>query len=57
MESLLRDKFRRNFELRERLRMTGERRLIHLIEKDARIGESQTLNEEEKLWGQSFSAN
>lgn len=36
--------------------MTGEQRLINIVERDARIGETNTLNDEEKVWGQSYDS-
>ena len=52
MEKLLRDKFRRDGELRERLVQTGTRDLINLLQSDARYGGSDAQSTAEKLfWG------
>ena len=52
MEKLLRDKFRREPELRERLVQTGTRKLINLVQSDARYGggQQQNQNGSEKLF-------
>ena len=51
MEKLLRDKFRRDPELRERLVQTGSRELINLLPSDARFGGGAETNSEKRFWG------
>ena len=53
MERLLRDKFRRDSELRERLVQTGTRQLINLLPSDIRYGGGNNGNahNERLFWG------
>ena len=60
MEQLLRDKYRREPELRERLAQTGTRTLVNLLQSDARFGGSTTnalmagsdaVSKQKLLWG------
>ena len=59
MERLLRDKFRRDPELRERLTQTGDRELVNLLQNDVRFGGGHTGREqaERLFWGQIDGLN
>ena len=59
IESLLRDKFRRDPELRERLVQTGTRQLINVLPSDIRYGggNSGAAHEDKLFWGVIEGAN